>query len=106
MMMAARIRALDSARFVLPGHPSHQRRGAGAAFKTGVNVCPGAIIAMLDADGTYTAADIPKMLEYFPEFDQVNGARTSEKGDLPLSACSRQVAGPHVREFTCQQKNP
>jgi Tfp pilus assembly protein PilF len=39
---------------------------------------------MLDADGTYTAADIPKMLEYFPDFDQVNGARTSEQGDLPL----------------------
>jgi len=61
-----------------------QNRGAGAAFKTGVNLAQGVIIAMLDADGTYTPADIPKMLEYFPDFDQVNGARTSEKGDLPL----------------------
>lgn len=60
------------------------RRGAGAACKTGILSARGTIIAMLDADGTYTAADIPKMLEYFPEFDQVNGARTSEKGDLPL----------------------
>ena len=59
-------------------------RGAGAACKTGILFSQGAIIAMLDADGTYTAADIPKMLEYFPEYDQVNGARTSEKGDLPL----------------------
>ena len=60
-----------------------QRRGAGAAFKTGVLASNAEIIVMLDADGTYTAADIPRMLEYFPEFDQVNGARTSEKGDLP-----------------------
>ena len=58
------------------------RRGAGAACKTGIRSAQGAIIAMLDADGMYTAADIPKMLEYFPDFDQVNGARTSEQGDL------------------------
>jgi polyisoprenyl-phosphate glycosyltransferase len=62
--------------------PAH--RGAGAACKTGISSSKGAIIAMLDADGTYTAADIPKMLEYFPEFDQVNGARTSEQGTLPF----------------------
>ncbi len=62
----------------------HHRRGAGAAFKTGVLAAQAPLMAMLDADGTYTAADIPKMLEYFPEFDQVNGARTSEKGDLPI----------------------
>src|ERR1700729_4198052 len=30
------------------------RRGAGAAFKTGVNAAQGSIIVMLDADGTYT----------------------------------------------------
>jgi len=60
------------------------RRGAGAALRTGVLSARGAIVAMLDADGTYTARDIPRMLEYFPEYDQVNGARTSEKGDLPL----------------------
>ncbi len=60
------------------------RRGAGAACKTGILSAQGTIIAMLDADGTYTASDIPKMLEYFPEFDQVNGVRTIEQGDLLL----------------------
>jgi len=60
------------------------RRGAGAACKTGIRSAQGAIIAMLDADGTYTAADIPKMLDYFPDFDQVNGARTSEQGTMRL----------------------
>jgi len=42
----------------------------------------GDIIVMLDADGSYETSDIPKLLDYFPEYDQVNGARTSEKGDL------------------------
>lgn len=63
-------------------HPA--RRGAGAALKTGVSQALGGIVVMLDADGTYTPADIPKMLEFFPDYDQVNGKRTSEQGDLPL----------------------
>lgn len=54
--------------------------GSGASRKTGILNAKGDIIAMLDGDGTYKAADIPKMLEYFPEYDQVNGARTSEQG--------------------------
>src|SRR5437016_4575939 len=44
------------------------RRGAGAALRTGVLSARGSIVAMLDADGTYTAGDIPKMLGYFPEY--------------------------------------
>jgi glycosyltransferase involved in cell wall biosynthesis len=58
----------------------HFRGGAGAARKTGILEARGSIIVMLDADGSYTPDDIPKMLKYFPEYDQVNGARTSEKG--------------------------
>ncbi len=54
--------------------------GSGAARKTGILNAKGDIIVMLDGDGTYNAADIPKMLSYFPEYDQVNGARTSEQG--------------------------
>jgi glycosyltransferase involved in cell wall biosynthesis len=77
-------------------HPT--RRGAGAACKNGILSAKGAIIAMLDADGTYTPADIPQMLEYFPEYDQVNGARTSEQGDLPLL---RAPAKWLVRMFVC-----
>ncbi|HOX37732.1 MAG TPA: glycosyltransferase family 2 protein [Candidatus Brocadiia bacterium] len=60
------------------------RGGAGASRKTGIINALGDIVVMLDADGTYTAADIPKMLEYFPDYDQVNGARTSEQGTMKL----------------------
>ncbi|MGD9581457.1 MAG: glycosyltransferase family 2 protein [Vampirovibrionia bacterium] len=58
--------------------------GAGAARKTGIANAYGKIIVMLDADGTYNAYDIPKMLELFPKYDQVNGARDTEKGTLKL----------------------
>ena len=37
---------------------------------------------MLDADGSYSPHDIPRLLAHFPQFDQVNGARTSEQGSL------------------------
>lgn len=60
------------------------RKGAGASRRTGILAANGDIIVMLDADGTYTAADIPKLLEYFPEYDQVNGARLSEEGTMVL----------------------
>ncbi len=57
-----------------------QNRGAGAARKVGVRAARGEIVVMLDADGTYPAAMIPELLKYFPAYDQVNGARTSEQG--------------------------
>jgi polyisoprenyl-phosphate glycosyltransferase len=57
-------------------------RGSGAARRTGIKEGRGDIIVMLDADGTYDPSSIPEMLKHFPDFDQVNGARTSEQGDL------------------------
>jgi len=55
-------------------------RGSGAARRTGILEARGEIIVMLDADGSYDPATIPELLKYFPEYDQVNGARTSEQG--------------------------
>lgn len=54
--------------------------GTGASRKTGIRAVKGDVVVMLDADGSYTPADIPKMLEHFPEYDQVIGARTTEQG--------------------------
>lgn len=58
--------------------------GSGAARKTGIINAKGEIIVMLDGDGTYDANDIPKMLSYFPKYDQVNGARTKEEGRMKV----------------------
>jgi len=74
------------------------RQGSGASRKTGIQNAKGDIIVMLDADATYTAADIPRLLEHFPEFDQVNGARTSEQGTMKLL---RTPAKWLIRQFAC-----
>lgn len=78
-----------------------QRRiqgGSGASRRTGILESKGEIIVMLDADGSYEASDIPKMLAFFPDYDQVNGARTSEQGTLKLL---RTPAKWFIRKFAC-----
>lgn len=60
-----------------------ENRGAGAARKVGVRAARGDVIVMLDADGSYPALAIRDLLRHFPDYDQVNGARTSEQGTLP-----------------------
>ncbi|MEK6234267.1 MAG: glycosyltransferase family 2 protein [Planctomycetales bacterium] len=72
--------------------------GAGAARKTGIRTARGDVVVMLDADGTYPAECIPELLEYFPEYDQVNGARTSEQGTWPWL---RAPAKWMIRQLAC-----
>lgn len=74
------------------------RQGAGAARKTGIRAAAGEIVVMLDADGTYPAECIPALLKYFPAYDQVNGARTSERGTLPWL---RRPAKWFIRKLAC-----
>ena len=73
-------------------------QGAGAARKTGIRAAKGDVVVMLDADGTYPAECIPAMLKYFPDYDQVNGARTSEQGTLPWL---RRPAKWFIRKLAC-----
>ena len=75
-----------------------ENRGAGAARRVGVREARGEIVVMLDADGTYPAADIRRLLEFFPAYDQVNGARTSEQGTLPWL---RRPAKWFIRRLAC-----
>ncbi len=75
-----------------------ENRGAGAARKVGIRNAQGDIVVMLDADGTYPAESIPDLLEYFPAYDQVNGARTSEQGTLPWL---RVPAKWFIRKLAC-----
>lgn len=59
-------------------------KGCGAARKTGILNSKGDIIVMIDADGTYPADSIPELLKYFPEYDQVIGARRKEQGTFRI----------------------
>ena len=54
--------------------------GTGAARKTGIRQARGDIVVMTDADGSYPNDQIPNLLQYFPEYDQVIGARRIERG--------------------------
>ncbi len=77
---------------------SPENRGAGAARKIGVREARGEIVVMLDADGSYDASCIPQLLQYFPAYDQVNGARTSEQGSWPWL---RRPAKWLIRQLAC-----
>lgn len=72
--------------------------GSGATRKTGIKNAKGKIIVMLDGDGTYDADTIPKMLSYFPKYDQVNGARLNEKGTMKFL---RMPAKWFIRKLAC-----
>ncbi|MEK9158165.1 MAG: glycosyltransferase family 2 protein, partial [Patescibacteria group bacterium] len=58
--------------------------GSGASRKTGIKSANGELIVMFDVDGTYDITKLPEMLSYFPEYDQVNGARTKEMGTMKI----------------------
>jgi len=74
------------------------RGGAGAARKDGIRRARGDVVVMLDADGTYPAEAIHDLLQFFPAYDQVNGARTSEQGTLPWL---RRPAKWFIRKLAC-----
>jgi glycosyltransferase involved in cell wall biosynthesis len=50
--------------------------GNGAAVKSGIRHASGDILVFMDGDFQHNPADIGKMLEYFPEYDSVVGARS------------------------------
>jgi len=50
--------------------------GNGAAIKSGIRVATGDILVFMDGDGQHNPEDIARLLEYFPEFDMVVGARS------------------------------
>ena len=75
-----------------------ENRGAGSARKVGIRNAQGDVVIMLDADGTYPGASIPDLLKYFPAYDQVNGARTSEQGTMPWL---RVPAKWFIRKLAC-----
>lgn len=53
-----------------------ENRGYGAALKAGIAAAENELIVIIDADGTYPAEAIPRMLELARDYDMVVGART------------------------------
>jgi glycosyltransferase involved in cell wall biosynthesis len=57
-----------------------QNRGSGAARRAGTHAARGRVVVWTDADMTYPNDEIPRLVKELDGFDQVVGARTSEKG--------------------------
>jgi len=49
--------------------------GNGAAIKTGIRIASGEILVFMDGDGQHHTEDIKRLLECFPEYDMIVGAR-------------------------------
>ncbi|MDA7979539.1 MAG: glycosyltransferase family 2 protein [Pirellulales bacterium] len=80
--------------------------GSGAARKTGIRAAQGEFIAMLDADGSYDPQALPELLKDLPEFDQVNGARTTEEGTLKLLRIPAKWVIRQLAQWICRRKIP
>jgi glycosyltransferase involved in cell wall biosynthesis len=65
--------AATEAGAVVYSHPYNN--GNGAAIKTGIRVARGDVLVFMDADGQHDPEDIQRMLDFFPEYDMVVGAR-------------------------------
>ena len=50
--------------------------GNGAAIKSGIRVATGDILVFIDGDGQHNPEDIARLLDFFPDFDMVVGARS------------------------------
>ena len=63
----------EAAGAIVYNHPYNI--GNGAAVKSGIRIATGDVFVFMDGDGQHDPKDIAKLLEYFPEFDMVVGAR-------------------------------
>ncbi len=50
--------------------------GNGAAIKSGIRFATGNLLVFMDGDGQHNPKDIGRLLEHFPEYDMVVGARS------------------------------
>ena len=63
-------------------HPYN--KGYGAALKTGIRQAHHNIVVILDADGTYPCAMIPRLAAEIGPYDMAVGARTGKEVHIPL----------------------
>ena len=62
-------------------HP--RNRGKGAAVRTGLREARGAFVVVMDADGTYPASAVPRMVALAREYDVVRCARREGTANIP-----------------------
>lgn len=61
-----------------------ENRGYGSALKVGIRRSSYPLVAIIDADGTYPADALPRLIERASQYDMVVGARTGAHVEIPL----------------------
>ena len=59
--------------------PSRKLRGYGDALRQGMDAATGDILVLVEADGTFRAKDMGKLLEFLKDADMVIGTRTTRQ---------------------------
>jgi len=86
---------------------SHEEnRGYGAALKQGIMAGTSTYVAIIDADGTYPANDIPKMLAIANTADMVVAARDTGMTNVPLIRRPAKFILNKFANFLAQRKIP
>jgi len=79
--------------------------GNGAAIKSGVRIASGEIFVFMDGDGQHDPEDIEKMLECFPDYDMVVGARLGNSHASPSRGIGNRILNwlaSYVTKFRVQ----
>jgi len=82
--------------------------GNGAAVKSGIRIASGHILVFMDGDLQHDPEDIGKMLEYFPDYDMVVGARSARDqtslgrafGNMVYNWLASYVAKFYIKDLT------
>jgi glycosyltransferase involved in cell wall biosynthesis len=82
--------------------------GNGAAIKSGIRIASGEVLVFMDGDGQHNPEDIGRMLEFFPDYDMVVGARSKGDqvslfrglGNRMLNRLAGYVSKFHVQDLT------
>jgi glycosyltransferase involved in cell wall biosynthesis len=101
----------DSTAAEVRRHDAHLIRqprnsGYGASLKTGIRAAKSDWIVIIDADGTYPAEEIPRMLEFAAEYDMVVGARVGDNVNIPWQRRPAKWFLSKLASFLAEQEIP
>jgi glycosyltransferase involved in cell wall biosynthesis len=82
--------------------------GNGAAVKSGIRKSSGKILVFMDGDGQHHPEDIDRLLEHFPDYDMVVGARSNKRqanwlrslGNISYNRLASYVAKFPIQDLT------
>jgi len=81
-------------------------RGYGASLKRGIAAGNSTFVAIIDADGTYPASNLPRMLEMAHSAEMVAGARDASMTNVPLIRRPATYILNNFANFLARRKIP